>query len=181
MSVVTRHLVLEHQMLHGGEAVLERVAGGPGLVFGYDGPLDRTPLRREASIWAGEQAAGMAVVRHGGGRRMACLGVSSYGNAAAPPGPRPDPTPQRGRGSRWGLAAIWGVHPRQHHHGRRARKGSRFLLTPLPPVRRRRRRPAPNARDRADAGPDRARAGRRPGGPGFPAPEQGRSRSCRRW
>ena len=27
------------------------------------GPRERAPLRREASIWAGERAAGMAVVR----------------------------------------------------------------------------------------------------------------------
>lgn len=29
------------------------------------GPLERAPLRREASIWAGERVAGMAVVRLG--------------------------------------------------------------------------------------------------------------------
>ena len=59
------HLVLEHEVVHGGEAVLERVAGGAGLALGRDRAAERAPLRREASIWAGERGrgSGMAIVR----------------------------------------------------------------------------------------------------------------------
>ena len=69
-------------MLHGAQAVLERVPRGALLAVGRDGALGAAPLRREASIWAGERGrgSGMAVVRWWRrlGRSAARIGIRSY-------------------------------------------------------------------------------------------------------
>ena len=49
-------LVLQDEVVQGGKAVLERVAGKPrALASSVTGPREQAPLRREASIWAGER------------------------------------------------------------------------------------------------------------------------------